>query len=300
MDFDVIIIGAGPGGLNASLYCGRANLKTLILESTGAGGQLNYTTDIDNYIGFSGTGAALAQKMREQALSFGATLSNERVSEIKICPDGSKLVKTRRSEYRAKAIIIATGASPRLLGADGEEDFKGMGVSYCATCDGAFYKGKVVLVVGGGNTAFEEALYLSKFCKLVYLVHRRETFRANASLIEKVQNNPKIVIKTNETIEKIQGDKLVKSVVLKHTLSSRITLLETACVFVAAGRLPNNALVKDIVKLDKNGYIITDENMKTSVNGIYAVGDVRNTPLRQIVTAVSDGAVAASDIAAKL
>jgi len=297
MIFDVIIVGAGPGGLNAALYCGRANLKTLILESTGVGGQLNYTTEIDNYLGFLGTGAELSKKMYDQAISFGATFSSERVSEIKLGLDNIKIVKTRRSDYQAKALILATGASPRLLGADGEERFKGMGVSYCATCDGAFYKDKPVIVIGGGNTAFEEAQYLSKFCKIVYLVHRRDTFRANATLVEKVKNNPKIFIRTNEVVEKIQGDNLVKSVVLKHTLSSRINVLETSAVFVAAGRLPNNSLIKDIVRVDKDGYIITDEKMRTSVNGIYAIGDVRNTPLRQIITAASDGAIAASDIA---
>ncbi len=296
MDFDVIIIGAGPSGLTAALYLGRANLKTLILESTGGGGQLNYTYEVDNYPGFFGKGTELAEKMRSQALKFGGVFSSERVLEIKVLPGDIKLVKTRKNEYRAKSVIIATGANPRPLGAEGEEQFKGLGVSYCATCDGAFYKDKTVLVAGGGNTAFEDALYLSKFCKAVYLVHRRDKFRASASLVEKVKHNPKIIIRTNETIEKIQGENMVKSVVLKHTLSSRISVLDTSAVFVAVGRLPNSAVVKDIVELDNNNYIVTDENMRTSISGIYAVGDVRTTPLRQIITACADGAVAANDI----
>lgn len=300
MDFDVIIIGAGPSGLTAALYLGRANLKTLILESTGSGGQLNYTYEVDNYPGFFGKGTELAEKMRTQALKFGGIFSSERVLEIKILPGDIKLIKTRKNEYRAQSVIVATGASPRLLGADGEEQFKGLGVSYCATCDGAFYKDKTVLVAGGGNTAFEDALYLSKFCKAVYLIHRRDKFRASANLVEKVRNNPKVIVRTNETIEKIQGDSMVKSVVLKHTLSSRISVLDTSAVFVAAGRIPNNAIAKDLLKLDENGYIITDENMRTSMNGIYAVGDVRTTPLRQIITACSDGAVAANDIAVNI
>ena len=201
------------------------------------------------------------------------------------------------SPYICKNIIFATGASPRLLGVDGEERFKGLGVSYCATCDGAFYKDKTAVIVGGGNTAFSEALYLAKLCKEVYLIHRSENFRASASLIEQVKQNPKITIRTNEVVDKIQGDDKVKSVVLKHTLSSRISVLETACVFVAAGRLPNSSLLKELVRLDANGYVITDGNMRTNVSGIYAIGDVRQTPLRQIATAVSDGAIAANDIA---
>lgn len=296
MDFDVIIIGAGPSGLTAALYLGRANLKTLILESVGSGGQLNYTYEVDNYPGFFGKGTELAEKMRSQALKFGGIFSSERVLEIKILPEDIKIVKTRKNEYRAKSIIIATGAGPRLLGAEGEERFKGFGVSYCATCDGAFFKDKTVLVAGGGNTAFEDALYLSKFCKAVYLVHRRDKFRASANLVEKVKNNPKIIIRTNEIVEKIQGESMVNSVVLKNTLSSENTILDTSAVFVAAGRLPNSAIVKDILELDENGYIVTDENMRTSVSGIYAVGDVRRTPLRQIITACADGAVAANDI----
>lgn len=297
MDFDVIIIGGGPGGLSAGIYAGRANLKTLIIEGTGVGGQVNYTTDIDNYPGFFGTGPELSEKMREQTEKFGVIFSQENVKEIANPLSSIKTVRTRRNEYRAKAVIIATGATPRLLGVDGEERLKGAGVSYCATCDGAFFKDRTVLVAGGGNTAFEEALYLSKFCQKVYLIHRNEKFRASKSLIERVKQNSKILIRTNEQIEKIQGTDSVKSVVLMHTISKKITVLDTDAVFVAIGRNPENSLVKDFLKLDEAGYIITDENMRTSVNGIYAIGDVRKTPLRQIVTAASDGAVAATDIA---
>lgn len=296
MDFDVIIIGAGPGGLNAALYCARANLKTLVLESSGAGGQINYTYSVDNYLGFCGTGAELSEKMHKQVQEFGVAFAYETVLEIKNHYSELKTVRTRRNEYRAKAIIISTGAKPRMLGIDGEERLKGAGVSYCATCDGAFFKDKIVAVVGGGNTAFEDAEYLSKFCKLVYLIHRSEVFRANARLTDKVKANPKIVIKTNEIVEKIQGDTAVKSIVIKHALSSRIGIIDTDAVFVAVGRLPQTELVKDFLELDPAGYIKTDENMRTSANGIYAVGDVRVTPLRQIITAAADGAVAANYI----
>lgn len=298
MDFDVIIIGAGPGGLSAALYCARGGLKTLVLEGIGVGGQVNSTDEIDNYLGFSGTGAELSEKMRSQVEKFGVIFSQEKAAEIRNPAGNIKVVRTRRNEYRARKIIIATGANPRKLGVPGEAEFAGSGVSYCATCDGAFFKDKVVVVVGGGNTAIEDAVYLSKFCKMVYVVHRREKFRANAHIMEKAKANPKISIRTNEVVEKIQGDKVVKSVVLKHTLSSRIGVLDTDAVFIAAGRIPETTLVADMVKLDPGGYIITDENMRTSVPGIYAIGDVRNTPLRQIVTAAADGAVAANDICA--
>lgn len=295
MEFDVIIIGGGPGGLSAAIYCRRAGLKTLVIEGSGIGGQMNYTTDIDNYPGFSGTGPELSRAMHEQTEGFGTVFSDERVRNVS-CKGDVKIISTRHNEYRARAVIIATGANPRKIGVDGEERLRGAGVSYCATCDGAFFKDKTAVVVGGGNTAFEDAAYLSNFCKAVYLVHRSEKFRANATLVQRVRQNPKIQIMANETVEKIQGDMVVKSVVLKHTLSSRMGVLDTDAVFIAAGRIPETEIVRDIVKTDNGGYIVTDENMRTSIGGIYAVGDVRNTPLRQIVTAAADGAVAANDI----
>lgn len=300
MDFDVIIIGGGPGGLSCALYTARANLKTLVLEGTGIGGQVNYTYEVDNYLGFWGTGAELSEKMRSQVEKFDVTFLSEKVKEITDWDKEMKTVKTRRNTYRAKAIVIATGANPRLLGVDGEERLKGAGVSYCATCDGAFFKDKTVMVVGGGNTALEDAVYLSKFCRAVYLVHRRDGFRANAKLLEKVRNSQKILIKTNEVVEKIQGDSAVKSVVLRHTLSSKISVVDTEAVFVAIGRNPETSLVSAKLALDNSGYIITDENMRTNIASVYAIGDVRNTPLRQIVTAAADGAVAANDIVQKL
>ena len=300
MDFDVIIIGGGPGRLSCALYTQRANLKTLVLEGTGIGGQVNYTYEVDNYLGFSGTGAELSEKMRKQVEKFGVTFLAEKVREIADWDKELKTVKTRKGVYRAKAVVIATGANPRLLGVDGEDRLKGAGVSYCATCDGAFFKDKTVMVVGGGNTALEDAVYLSKFCRAVYLVHRRDGFRANAQLVDKVKNSQKILVKTNEVVEKIQGDMGVKSVVLRHTLSSKMSVVDTDAVFVAIGRIPETTLVADRLKLDDSGYIVTDENMRTNISGIYAIGDVRNTPLRQIVTAAADGAVAANDIVQKL
>lgn len=296
MDFDVIIIGGGPGGLSCALYTARANLKTLILEGSGVGGQVNYTTEVDNYLGFWGSGAELSEKMRTQTEKFDVTLLQEKVREITDWDKEYKTVKTRKNVYRAKALVIATGANPRLLGVDGEERLKGAGVSYCATCDGAFFKDKTVMVVGGGNTALEDAVYLSKFCRAVHLIHRRDGFRANAKLVEKVRQSQKILVKTNEVVEKIQGDNAVKSVVLRHTLSSKMSVVDTDAVFVAIGRNPETSLVGDMLAKDEGGYIITDVNMRTKIPGVYAIGDVRNTPLRQIVTAAADGAVAANDI----
>ncbi len=300
MDFDVIIIGGGPGGLSCALYTARANLKTLVFEGTGIGGQVNYTYEVDNYLGFSGSGAELSEKMKKQVEKFDVTFLSEKVREISDWDKEWKTIKTRKGVYRAKAVVIATGANPRLLGVDGEDRLKGAGVSYCATCDGAFFKDKTVMVVGGGNTALEDAVYLSKFCRAVYLIHRRDGFRANAKLLEKVKNSQKILIKTNEVVEKIQGDNAVKSVVLRHTLSSKISVVDTDAVFVAIGRIPETSLAGDKLKLDDAGYIVTDENMRTNIPGVYAIGDVRNTPLRQIVTAAADGAVAANDITQKL
>lgn len=297
MDFDVIIIGAGPGGMTAALYAARANLKTLVLEGAGVGGQMNLTHEIENYPGFLGAGAELSERMRAQAEKFGVTFSSERVNAIENPQGAVKILRTRRNRYRARAVIIATGANPRKLGVDGEESLLGAGVSYCATCDGAFFKDKTVTVVGGGNTAFTDAIYLSKFCRAVYLVHRREKFRANASLIARARENSKILVRTNEVVEKIQGDMTVKSLVLRHTISSKMSVLDTDAVFIAAGRVPNTALAGDILELTDDGYIKTDEHMRTSVSGIYAIGDVRNTTLRQIVTAAADGAIAATDIA---
>lgn len=295
MDFDVIIIGAGPAGLTSALYLGRANLKTLILESTGVGGQLNYSYEVDNYPGFFGKGVELAEKMREQAMKFGGIFSSEKVLNIGVLDDGTKFVKTRKNEYRAKSVIIATGASPRPLGVEGEKEFIGRGVSYCATCDGAFFKDKNVAVVGGGNTAFQDALYLSKFCHSVFLIHRRDAFRASAFLVDKVKNS-KILVRTNEVVEKIEGNDMVTSVVLKNNITKKSTVLDTSALFIAVGRVPNSDLAKGLLDLDKNGYIITDEHMRTNMDGIYAVGDVRKTPLRQIITAAADGAIAADDI----
>lgn len=295
MIYDMIVIGGGAAGLNAALYASRGGMKTLVIEKLAYGGQAVKTYEIDNYLGFdeNPTGLELGQKMEKHAKKFGAEFTSETVKEI-INADGPiKTIKTRRNTYMTRAIIFATGAKPRHLDVTGEDTFTGMGVSYCATCDGAFFKGQNTVVVGGGNTAFEDALYLANFCAKVYIVHRSQNFKASHILIEKVKANEKIEILTDYTVEKIQGDTAVNSVILKHTLSDRIKKLETSAVFVAIGIVPESTLASTVVKINSNGFIITDRYMATNVKGIFAAGDVRDTPLRQVITAAADGAIAA-------
>lgn len=296
MLYDLIIVGAGPAGLSAGIYASRGGLKTLVLESMGAGGQMNYTYEIDNYPGTAGkpTGAELAAIMREQALEAGAAVGNERVKSVENVEEKIKIVNTRKNSYETKALIFATGASAKKLGADGEERFSGMGVSYCAACDGAFFKGQVTAVVGGGNTAFEDAVYLARFCKKVYLINRSEKFRATKALTDAAMREGKIEILTDTAVEKIIGDTTVSRLELKNTRTGIKTDIDCSGLFVAVGRTPQTDILPEVILKTDDGFVITDEHMRTNVPGIFAAGDVRNTPLRQIVTAAADGAVAAS------
>ncbi len=294
--FDIVIIGGGAAGMSAALYAGRSGMKTLVIEAISIGGQMNQTYEIANYPGVVNNpdGTSLALLMKSQAAEYGAEFSSETVREI-IDIDGKiKKVITRKNTYETKAIIFATGANPRKLGVDGEERFHGMGVSYCATCDGAFFKGQETCVIGGGNTAFEDALYLARFCKKVYLIHRREGFRAEATMVNAVKNNEKIEFVLNSTVEKINGDTTVSSIMIKNVNTKAISELNVSGVFVAVGRDANSALAGKYVKLDKDGFIVTDRYMQTNIRGVYAAGDVRDTPLRQVITAAADGAVAAT------
>ncbi len=293
--YDIIIIGGGAAGLSAAIYACRGGMRTLVLEAVTCGGQINYTYDVDNYPGFfeNPTGEELSAAFLKHAEKLGAEILPEKVREIEDADKPVKIVKTRRNSYETKAIIFATGATARKLGAEGEAAFSGLGVSYCATCDGAFFKGQTTLVVGGGNTAFEDALYLAKFSAKVYLVHRSERFRASQSLIDKVKKNEKITVIPNSTVETIHGKTVVDSVTLKNTVTGSISKLYTSAVFVAIGRNPETELAGRYVRLNNDGFIVTDREMQTNVSGIYAAGDARETPLRQIVTAAADGAVAA-------
>ncbi len=288
--YDIIIIGGGPAGLTSSIYAGRSGYNVLVIEKDFCGGQVGKSAEIENYPGFKLTdGATLAMAMDAHAKECGANFVNEEVTNIDL---QNKVVTTNKNTYEAKSIILSMGARPRKANVTGENEFYGRGVSYCATCDGAFYRGKDVAVIGGGNTAVEEAIFLSKFCNKVYLVHRRDEFRAEKKLVDTMKSNDKIQCILNSVVEEIKGDDTVTNIVTKNKEGS-LTTTKVSGVFVAIGTSPNTELLKDKIELNENLNIITNEHMETSVNGVFAIGDIRNTPLRQIATAVGDGAIGA-------
>ena len=292
--FDLIIIGAGPAGLSSAIYAGRAGLDCLILESTMYGGQITSTPEVENYPSVKKiAGWELADNLYQQAMSFGAQFSFETVKSI--VDDGAlKTVITNENAYIAKTVIIANGAKRKHLNIEGEDEFSGKGVSYCAYCDGSFFKDKTVCVCGGGNTALEDALYLSNLCSKVYLIHRRNEYRAQKHLVDLIQKTEKIVPVLSYVPVKITGSNTVESIVLKQVESGEEKTLNTDAVFVCIGLFPENTAFSDIIDLDEHGYIISNENCKTSCPGIFAAGDTRTKELRQIVTAASDGAIAAT------
>ena len=292
--YDLIIIGAGPAGLSAAIYAGRAGLDCLILESTMYGGQITSTPEVENYPSVKKiAGWELADNLYQQAISFGAHLSFESVESI--VNDGSlKTVITKENAYVCKTVIIANGAKRKHLGVEGEDEFSGKGVSYCAYCDGSFFKDKTVCVCGGGNTALEDAVYLSNLCRKVYLIHRRNEYRAQKHLIDIINKTENIIPVLPFIPVKISGENTVNSITLKNVESGEEKVLETDAVFVCIGLFPENSSFSDTVNLDENGYIISDETCKTSCDGIFAAGDTRTKELRQIVTAASDGAIAAT------
>ncbi len=294
--YDLIIIGQGPAGLSSALYAGRAGLKTLVLEKEFAGGQMGLTYEIDNYVGVDNiSGVDLAMNMLAHAKKFGADFKSENVSALSLEGD-IKTVTTTKNEYEAKSVVLALGAKPRKLEIDGEQRYSGSGVSYCATCDGNFYKGKSVAVIGGGNTAIEDAIFLSRLCEKVYLVHRREEFRGEKKLVDELKTLSNVELVLNHVPLKIEGQMKVESITLSNVVTKEERKLNVDGVFVAVGTIPTTALVENNVKLDEKNYIITNEKMETSVKNVYAVGDCRNTVLRQVVTSVADGAIAASMI----
>ena len=290
---DLIIIGAGPAGLTSAIYAKRAGLSVKVFEELSPGGQAAVTPEIENYPGMKKiSGSDFAFSLFEQATQLGAEVEFEKVETIET--DGNvKIVKTSAGEYKAKAVIIANGAKRRKLSVPGEEEFSGKGVSYCATCDGAFFKEKTVAVIGGGNTALEDALYLANICEKVYLVHRRDQFRASKSLADRVNSNKKIEILYSYVPEKINGDTKVSGIILKSTKNGEETELLLSGVFVAIGLEPDNNKFENNVVLE-DGYIKAGEDCETSAQGIFAAGDTRTKSLRQIVTATADGAVAAT------
>ena len=292
--YDMIIVGGGPGGYTAALYAARAGLDVLLIERLSAGGQMNLTSQIDNYPGFPEgvDGFTLSMNMQQQAERFGAKTKYAEVLKLEL--DGKvKLVQTNEGTYQAKTVVISTGANPRQLGVDREGEMIGRGVGYCAHCDGGFYRGKTVAIVGGGNSAAAEALYLSRIAKEVILIHRRDTLRATQIYHKPLMDAPNIRFLWNSQVEALLGEEVLEGVKVRNLQSGKVEKLDVQGLFVSVGRKPATDLVKEQLTLDEAGYIMAGENTKTSIPGVYAVGDVRTKELRQIVTAVADGAMAA-------
>ena len=292
--YDVIIIGGGPAGYTAALYSARAGLDTAVIEKMSIGGQLTLTGEVENYPGFADgiDGYTLGANMQSGAEKFGAQTIFDEVTNV-FLDEKIKRVVTQSTELYARSVIIASGASPRELGIDGESDFIGKGIHYCAHCDGRFYKNKTVAVIGGGNSAVSDALYLSRLAKKVYLVHRRDSLRATKIYHEPLKNAENVEILWNSRVSKLLHGERIVGAILENTATNAQSELLCDAIFVSIGRKPNTSLFNGITALDENGYIIADESTKTSVEGVFAAGDVRTKTLRQIVTAVSDGATAA-------
>ncbi|HQA59982.1 MAG: thioredoxin-disulfide reductase [Tepidanaerobacteraceae bacterium] len=294
MVYDVAVIGAGPAGLTAALYAARARLSTVVVEKMFPGGQAALTDIIENYPGFTEgiSGIQLADAMKRQAERFGAEFTNGDVERIEK-NDDLFTVFLKGESIKAKTVILAAGAQPRKLGVKGEKEFTGRGISYCATCDGAFYKDKPIAVVGGGDTAIQEALYLTRFASEIYVIHRRDQLRATKVLQERAFKNEKIKFVWDSVVKEIKGEGTVDEVVVENVKTGKLDSLRVDGIFIAIGHIPNTDFVKDLVQLNEQGYVITDAYMATNVPGIFAAGDMRQKDLRQVVTAVSDGAIAA-------
>lgn len=299
--YDVVIIGSGPAGLSAALYAGRARLKTLVIEKERTGGQIVTTDEVANYPGSirNATGPSLIARMVEQVEEFGAQKISDTITEVEL--EGKiKVLKGEKGEYRAKAVIVATGAKPRQLNCPGEKEFTGKGVSYCATCDADFFTDFDVYVIGGGDSAVEEAIYLTKFARKVTIIHRRDQLRAAKSIQEKAFKNEKIDFIWNSEVKEIKGDGIVESMVIRNRVTGEETEIHaneedgTFGIFVFIGYMPQTGLFKDILDMDERGYLLTDEDMRTNIEGVFAAGDCRKKSLRQVVTACADGAIAAT------
>lgn len=291
MKYDVLIIGSGPAGLGAAIYGARAGLKVAVFDKSPiSGGQVLTTYEVDNYLGLPGiSGGELSEKFRQHADALQVSFISEEVCEIRTEND-TKYVVTNQSVYETSTVILATGAHHAKLQIKGEQELAGMGVSYCATCDGAFFKKRTVAVIGGGDVAVEDAIFLAGLCKKVYLVHRREELRAAKSLQDKLFALDNVEMCWNESPIEILGEDCVEKVRLKNTKTGNVSEIETDGVFIAVGINPETELFQGIVEMDEKGYVIAGEDCKTSCEGIFAAGDIRKKQLRQIITAVADGA----------
>jgi thioredoxin-disulfide reductase len=294
LSFDTVILGGGPAGFSAGLYAARGELSTAIVDVNMLGGQPSNYLELENYPGFVCIGGyELMEKFEEHADKFGINkFPMQEILSVDLISN-PKVIKTKEYEFNAKTVIIATGAKPMKLGVKGEKEFVGRGVSYCAVCDGAFYKDKVVAVVGGGNAAVEEAIYLTRFASKVYLIHRRDELRADKIVQCRAFENPKLEFVFDSVVKEIVGEDCVKSLVLENVKSKELTNLSVDGVFPYIGISPNVDNFSGQITQDSKGFILTDDTMKTSIDGVFAVGDVRVTPLRQVITAAADGAVSA-------
>jgi thioredoxin-disulfide reductase len=305
---DVIIIGAGTAGLTAAIYALRAGKSVLVLEQGNYGGQIINTPKVENYPGIEQiSGYEFAAGLYRQAEKLGMEYRSEKVTDIRLedgaeareelssasLETGNKIVETTEQSYRARAVILATGAKNRPLGIEKEAEYTGRGISYCATCDGMFFRGKKVAVVGGGNTALEDAAFLSNYCEKVYLIHRRETFRGEEKLVKELRKKENVEFFLNKTVQELEGGATLQAVVLRDKISGEESRLEISGLFVAIGQMPENGVFARLVDLDENGYILAGEDCRTNVEGIFAAGDCRKKTVRQLTTAAADGAVAA-------
>lgn len=293
MIYDMIIVGAGTAGLSAAIYGARAGKNVLVLEANTYGGQIVRSPEVENYPGIAHiSGYGFAQNLYDQAVNLGAAVEFENVVEIRA--DGQeKYVVTEDNEYTARAVILATGAVNRPLGVDGEDDFVGAGISYCATCDGAFFKGKDVAVVGGGSTALEDALFLSAYCRKVYLIHRRDAFRGEQKYVDNLKTKDNIEFVLNSQVTALKGNDFLEAVDVKNKVSGETVTLPVSGLFVAIGQMPQNGPFAGLINLDDGGYIAAGEDCRTNVEGIFTAGDCRTKTVRQLTTAASDGAAAA-------
>lgn len=288
--YDIIIIGAGPAGLTAAIYARRANKKVLVLEAKSYGGQIINANNVENYPGFvSISGFDLATNMYNQAKELGAEIKFETAIHI----DKDKKVTTNKDTYEAKAIILATGAENRKLNIPDEEDYVGKGISYCATCDGNFFKNKIVAVVGGGNTALEDAIYLSNIAKKVYLIHRRDNFRGEARYLSEIKKKDNIELILNSNVTRLVGKNILEKIIVTDK-DNKVNEIEINGLFIAVGQSPKNEIFANIIKINDYGYIESDDGVHTNIEGIYVAGDNRVKVLRQLTTAVSDGSIAAT------
>lgn len=297
-EYDVVIVGSGPAGLAAGIYAARAELKCVIVEKAPvSGGQIINTYEVENYPGIpEGSGFELAMKFREHCDKFKVEFLTMEVESLLLSGCEKVLTLENGEKITAKTVILATGTEYRKLGVKGETEFLGLGVSYCATCDGAFYRNKTTVVVGGGDVAVEDAIFLSRLCKQVYVVHRRDEFRAVKSLVKRLEACENVSVIWDSAVDEICGENVVKSVNIRNIKTGEVQKCETDGVFIAIGNVPNSEMVKGVVNLDKGGFIEADETCQTSVPGVFAAGDVRTKQLRQIITAASDGANAITSV----